>query len=1128
MREALKPYHGANALNYVCVIATEILQVNHLRDMPSLAAGFASVINTLPIAAARALKNLRAAGHAPATLRELRLMVDQYNNHHERRLEQRRSTSGPVRVNERGRPPNDDVDTFEARFQIDERLNVTRRWGRIMPKDVSQAVQMLTGRLPPREWKRRPPHDPLRRASATVKSSGFRADVEPLGFTPLPPPTYDLARKPRAVPPINWADLVSIADQFDNLDVDGGRQQPDERRWYNRLYDSKGNSTAILKEATQNGLQSTDILNLSGIKHLIGLPGAGKTTLLYLLGAYFAQRGYRACFLFPSIEVSTRFAETLSLYDIPAALLFGQSEASRTRHVANFSASLSSKSLGLGVTRSTAPFFATNCALAGFASDEEEAFPHSRPPCEQLEQRESQGRRYKHCALASVCGRQYSERALISMPLWVGHVLSMDRAVTNLFSDHRLQHFEYLARTFDVLIIDECDGAQNMLDARGTPMMKLSGSHDSVWSHLIQDFHGAVARGSNAFVSQAMMPHMLEMTGRFGRATDRLMSCVKHLSKPLHEAYKNKMMTTVSLIADLYHVGDPEGLDNVKSKARDALEKIWDLAAKEVAFRNVPATQDIDEYEQDPDENPTDIHRAILDAALDVNVPEDQLRALYQTVFQNLERWDATADKMHLLALSNVLRHDAKSLLKLESEHDANAFFEHVSLLATVSLLVLQHFGLAPHLRLLNAQGLVGDDVFESRPSKDMLGLVSEALVGRLSGVRYTISEEGNVEITHISFVGTPRLLPERMNALGVEDGEGPAVLYTSATSMLEASPSFHVSAGPHYVLHRPNAGSGWTASKYTFKPLKGPDGHFLRFSGAKMSQRERMLRTMAEELLRGGAMSDVESALNSHDVVDGVGRKAAFVLNSYDQCEMLFSYIQDNHPEWRGRVRYLVRAAPSAAIAEFAITASEIERLGEDPKWDLLLFPMNAIGRGVNIVYRFGPRIDKAMIGSLFFLTRPHPRSESLQLMQGIIGRASEDFDGQTFHTTDEALQALSTHRHSRSREIRRLLRLPLAMGALGSYAKPFVADQMIMILQTIGRAMRGDCPAYVYFIDAAWAPNSAHGLPDTAQSSMLVMIREILAECLNHADQSRRECYQNLYTSFSIPMNNIEGLVS
>ena len=115
---------------------------------------------------------------------------------------------------------------------------------------------------------------------------------------------------------------------------------------------------------------------------------------------------------------------------------------------------------------------------------------------------------------------------------------------------------------------------------------------------------------------------------------------------------------------------------------------------------------------------------------------------------------------------------------------------------------------------------------------------------------------------------------------------------------------------------------------------------------------------------------------------------------------------------------------------------------------------------------------------------------------------------------------------RKEASRVIERLLRLPLSSQRLAEYAEPFVADQMIMILQTTGRAMRGDCPAFVYFVDQAWAPQSATGQRDDRRSSMLVMMRSILNECLNHPDPAQRECYLNLYTSFAEPLNNMEGL--
>jgi len=223
-----------------------------------------------------------------------------------------------------------------------------------------------------------------------------------------------------------------------------------------------------------------------------------------------------------------------------------------------------------------------------------------------------------------------------------------------------------------------------------------------------------------------------------------------------------------------------------------------------------------------------------------------------------------------------------------------------------------------------------------------------------------------------------------------------------------------------------------------------------------------------------------------------------------------------------------LVRGGSLGQIPEGGITASEVERLGEDREWDLFIFPMNAIGRGVNIVYKFGPRNGKAMIGSLFFLTRPHPRADSLSFLQGIIGRESEEFDTSTYGSLDAAMVALRERRKKAAGAVSHLLRMPQAARALGTYAKPFVADQMIMILQTIGRTMRGDCPAFVYFVDAAWAPYSAMKRRDTSRSSMLLMMKEVLEECLNHPSPAERECYENLYRTFYSPLSNIDGVCS
>lgn len=1111
MRDPLIPYRGADSLNYLCVIATEMLGESSLRTLPQLASGFDAILNTLPPRTARALRNIRLAGCAPGTMRELRLMVDAYLAYHRR---------ANTRFDEDGPP----AEYIAQRFIVSEDLSVRKTWTDIVPDDVTQAVQSLTGPLALRTANPPELQDPGKSAEIRLDAGGYEGRIMRLGFMPPLPPLYETDRLGRPPGFVSWDSLIAVANDFDRQDEAAGRQKSGDRSWYRRLHDEAGDPTAILLEPGKSGLTKALGLNLTGIKHLIGLPGAGKTTLLYLLAAYLARESYRACFLFPSIEVATAFVERLAQYDVQAGLLYGQGDSARTKHVLNFAAALSAENNGFGVSRRVAPFFASNCALAGFASDEEVPFPHAHPPCDQLLQRKSEGKRLQHrlCALASVCGRQYAERELINFPIWVGHVLSMDRAVSRLFSDVRVRHFEHIARSFDLLVIDECDGAQSNLDARGTPLMKLAGDSASVWDTLIHDLHGPAARGRNAFVAGVTVPAILEMTGRFGRATERLTARIMHCSKPFRMQNANLLLTSLSILSDMYPYEKDEEEDESERhrKAREALERIWDTVVKVVAFRHTLPSQNRDEE----DEDETDLDRELAYAATLVGVPNEGMKAFYDKLLHALEMWDRDGSEAAMLGVASAL----KTAPGLVAPHGEQTFFEYTALLTTVSLLVLQHFGLAPHLRLMNSEGLVGDDVFESRPSRDMLAILPEALVGRLSGVRYTVSDEGNVDIAQVGFVGTPRLLSRRMLALGQEHGEGPAVLLTSATSLLEQSPSFHVNVGPDYVLQRPNAGEGWDESKYRFAPMQDPAeaGKYLKFSGAKLSKRERILKSIVDQLLQGGNLSEVETALRSNDVVAGVGRKAAFIVNSYEQCELIFSHILANYPAWRGRVRYLVRATLHGGLHEQAVTASEVEQLGHDQDWDLLVFPMSAIGRGVNIVYRFGPRMDKAMLGSVFFLIRPHPRADSLQLIHGLVGRASEEFDLTSFDSTGAALDGLRAARRDVSSMVEYLLRVPLAAQALGKFAEPFVADLMIIILQTIGRAMRGDCPAFVYFVDAAWAPRSAYGESDTARTSMLVMMQQILYCCLTHPDPSKRECYENLYKAFSVPLGAIENL--
>jgi len=1105
MRTQLEPtiYKGPDRLNFLCIIATEMLGENTLINLPKLLAGYESVLSTLPSDIQQALTNIRLLNFAPSTLREFSLMIEKYQDHH--RLREIRKNSG-----------EDVSDTIDQRYVVNDNFTIRPMWSKFAPPDVREALRSLSNPLPIVFRGQLDLHEPVLPAEIN-RDDGYSSYIRPLGFLPPEPSRYPTERIGRAPGKIYWQDLLEIARQFDHIDVEVGRQKAGEQSWFNRLHDIKGNPTAELLKTDKTGLLPTDSIDLSGLKHLIGLPGAGKTTLLYLLAAYMYGNDYRACFLFPSIEVATGFIEILDRYGIDVALLSGQAKTSRARHALNFATALSNDNGGFGVTRPAAKYFSTNCALAGFTSDEETPFPHENPPCQEVMQGTAGHRRRKRqCALSSVCGYQYAERELGQAKLWAGHILSLDRKVSKLYCEEELHQFEYLARTFDLLVVDECDGAQSNLDERGTPIMKLVGDLESLWSTLLLDIHQPAAGGRNAFFSKDSYPRLIEMTGRFGRATERLLGRISHLEKEISKENANKLHTANSILWEMFaDENDPD--ITTRNNARFGIETLWDTAIKHVAFRNMPDFEDEDAF--------VELETVFKKASVLMGSSVPEIEQFYARLLEKLDIWERDGNDHAVRALAEVLRQTPN----LSSPLGVEYFFSYTGFLVSVSLVVILHFGLAPHLRVMNAQGYVRDTAFISRASRNLSSILPEALVGRLSGIRYSISEEGNIDISHVSFEGTPRMLPQRMTQLGKERDGAMAVLLTSATSMLENSPTYHLATGPDYVLRRPNAGDGWKKSVYTYLPMKDPQtGKPLRFSGAQLSRRDTILTTIVDELLKGDDFSKVSNAIAQNDMVDGVGRKAAFVVNSYDQCKVIYEHIHNNYSQWRGRVRYLSRALIHGTLDEHAVTASEVESLGHDTSWDLLIFPMSAIGRGVNIVYQFGVRQNKAMIGSLFFLTRPHPRGDSLQLIQGLVGKATEEFDRSSFKDTKAALDSLKIASKDAYNMVEYLLRMPLVSQRLGDYAEPFVANQIIIILQTIGRAMRGDCPAFVYFVDAAWAPNSALDMADDKTSSMLVMMQSILKRCLHHPVPAMRECYENLYQTFYEPLSQIGNLIT
>jgi hypothetical protein len=213
-------------------------------------------------------------------------------------------------------------------------------------------------------------------------------------------------------------------------------------------------------------------------------------------------------------------------------------------------------------------------------------------------------------------------------------------------------------------------------------------------------------------------------------------------------------------------------------------------------------------------------------------------------------------------------------------------------------------------------------------------------------------------------------------------------------------------------------------------------------------------------------------------------------------------------------------------------ITAAQVERLGVREDWDVLVFPLKALARGVNIVFEQGARRRDALLGTIVFLTRPHPATESLDLVAGLTGEGTLAFDRRLFPADANAAAlagAWMAARRDLMAKVRRLLRFPVQASRLGPLAVPFTADIMVDVLQCIGRAMRNGCKARVVFADAAWAPASCGEDPvrrDNRQTSMLVLMRDILRARIADPNPVDREVYRALYEPFLHPLERCTGV--
>lgn len=1129
MRVRPADYRKAVGVQWLCAAVDRLLGAGNLADVPALMTGYGSILdhpNASPFArAAFSLRQMGMVVSSDASLRQAVYDMQQWE------------------------AENAEEDGFiEPPYEVDPESPGIPFWRRVPDNDpsIDAMVDALVGGLPLAEHGRAIA-DPAR-AMHILSERGsharaVRVDLKNVADLLPEPPRHDVTRRPRGPIDIPLADLRAIAIEFDRIDAASPGRTKGE--WLKRLEDELGNQKVHLlaPKADGSGLEPVQVLRLDGLKHMIGLPGTGKTTLIKLVLAWLDSREYHVVVLVPSIENAFNTLADLDHYGVKAGLLMGQSPDTRRRHAAKLAERIASLDEARGFGRSVfgADLMGLNCALGGFEEEsDEDVFPHLEPPCNAVWQKrelkkggESEKASQQLCPVGGWCGRLKATRELTRRRIWLGHVLSLDTRLPLHFVEEHIRYLESVAMTADVVIVDEVDGVQAVLDRKAVSVVDITGSGSSYELKLIEDLMMPHAQGRN----DAVAANITDYSNRANNFVALNRALVVQLQADRRrgkgnthlDAYDDAFITGNRVASDLFGHPDPSKLtpqERADEEQRfSAITTFWDSCVRESLFRRTVIDDDtVREYD------PVKIGEAI-------GRPQEQVDEAFRAIVEPLRNWLAEPSPAVKETHIASVREAVFTLIEPRDlgPEKTNEIFRF---LVNVTTVVMQFLAIVPAQHAMVAEGIHTSPLFQQGISEDFARLVPEALIGRLSGIRFRFQTDAgrtSLAVSYLTFRGAPRTLLYRMHELLRHDGfdRGPNVLLTSATSFLAESPSFHIPVGPHYVLRRAGAEEAWRESVFLFQPISDPEDprRKLRFSGAPLSQRGRILEKMVEYFFIG---DDPRVLALSRDF--DPGRKIAFVVNGYEQVKLVKRHIARVRDGLARRVIGVVDEIPADHDGDY-VTTAQVESIGARNDWDAIVFPMKALARGVNIV--FGgethagtPLFNKAAISTVIFLTRPHPAAESYDFVAGLAGRDSMDFDLREF-PADMGIRDISLawrrERQASLERVRRLMRHSVKASMLGDLLEPFVADIMIDILQTIGRAMRNGCKARAIFVDGAWASVAAAtggNEPDKPQTSFIVMMRDILRKRVTDPDPVIREVYSALYSPFYGPLSRVEGI--
>lgn len=824
---------------------------------------------------------------------------------------------------------------------------------------------------------------------------------------------------------------------------------------------------------------------IDGLSHMVGMVGAGKSTLMKVLAVLTSRKGMHITLVLDSIAAIFDMLSMMEKLEIKAAPLWGLSN--REDHIKKLVTISSEETLTDIQFNELYKWVSEVCPLDGIRSDTSvnRVFRAGSQPCNRL-RKEINSKEKFSCPMYYKCPVHYSEISLAEASVYIATPASFIHSwVPAQVFPVKMRVSELIYRKSDIIVFDEADRVQINFDSFFAPSEILLDETGTSWMNRLGSRVSEAYFGSGRVqLRNRTASGWYEDSNRAQRILDAIYKLLSQ-NRKIFNWIKGKYFSANSLIYTFVHEqGDSEDLK-----------------------------QELNEFRKDPFERGKQHELGLI--TKDIIADDESVR-----IKANLEAWcsdynincnEDNSDKLKLILLAAALEWSLKRVV--DSWEEAEEAF---------------------YLSLENIP-------FFTNHLKDYSSFIPEAPMGNIFGFRYSANKDNNPGTLYaVRTMGVGRWLLTNYHDLLVrsEGIYGPHTILLSGTSWAPESANYNIDIQPTTMLKgQDNEMMAIEKSEFYFTPAE-INGEVISVSGSEGDERLLKLSKLLKYLSTpnmsqaAGGKSIFQHEL---DKLPEDRKRILLLVGSYEEAKYVKEYLLEHltkQKDWNKEHIFSMVRDDSDDLDENSIQRGVVNTFAQKQA-RILIAPLLSIERGHNILNE----ANVAAIGSAFFLIRPMPVPNDLKNNIYYINKWAMKYVKNTawINEMETSVNLASIVREFRKRA-RRVFETKLWHSEKEYYGSMKDEDreslcwtQLVVIWQVIGRLVRGGVPARVHFCDGKFAPNSAAGKLDTAKTSLLVGMREVLQkyfeEASNVKEIERQIAYQ-LYKPLNKALNNIRGV--